>query len=84
MYELRSGKRNISLPHDTIESKHEAIGAAMTIVQGNCLPERLRRSGARPPRAVTVVGVRGAAKNAKPVTVVALGARRDSVMLMAA
>lgn len=78
-YKLFSGNRDISLAiEDSIPTQAEAIGAARTIVQGEARAGRRNRHG-RCPRAITVVGVKGAAKNAKRVTVVALGPKRDRV-----
>jgi len=75
MYAIFSGKTVVD---DQSDSKDAAIERAKEIVLE-------RGSGShRPPRAVTIVGIKGSAKRAKPVEVVVIGASRLGTVVRAA
>jgi hypothetical protein len=78
MYEIRSGKRVVQVNAKTL-TKDQSIEAASDIVQGLVKIANPSHSGAKNPRSVVIVGIRGSAKNAKPVEVTALGHRRENV-----
>lgn len=79
MYDLFSGKRNITLPTDNLNSKTVALEVARQIVTGKNSEGRLSSSSAKPPRSVIIRGIKGAAKNATPIEVVAIGRTRIGV-----